>query len=160
MATFCGKLKTIAKKADVENAELLRVRKTPDSTRDHLPDSMQTRGRSPSSDCHVRGSEPSHGASDFLDQEQHAKPVRVDELAQIAGMGVSTLHHHFHMLTHMSPLQYQKQLWLQAAQGRTLLDGLDASTVAFEVGYEGVSQFNREYSRYIGQPPMRDIKAL
>jgi AraC-like DNA-binding protein len=41
-----------------------------------------------------------------------------------------------------------------------LLDGVDASTVAFEVGYESVSQFNREYSRFFGQPPMRDIKAI
>jgi AraC-like DNA-binding protein len=27
------------------------------------------------------------------------------------------------------------------------------------VGYESASQFNREYSRFFGQPPMRDIKA-
>jgi AraC-like DNA-binding protein len=60
----------------------------------------------------------------------------------------------------MSPLQYQKQLRLHAAQGRMLVDRIDASTVAFEVGYESVSQFNREYSRFFGQPPMRDIKKL
>jgi len=90
----------------------------------------------------------------------YAKPLRVEELAQIAGMGVSTLHHHFRALTAMSPLQYQKQLRLQAARGRMLTDGLDAASAAFAVGYESASQFNREYSRFFGQPPMRDIRTL
>jgi len=39
-----------------------------------------------------------------------------------------------------------------------LMDGLDAASAAFEVGYESASQFNREYKRFFGQPPMRDIK--
>ncbi len=90
----------------------------------------------------------------------YAKPLRVEDLAQIAGMGLSTLHHHFRALTAMSPLQYQKQLRLQAARGRMLIDGLDAASAAFEVGYESASQFNREYSRLFGQPPMRDIRTL
>jgi AraC-like DNA-binding protein len=89
-----------------------------------------------------------------------AKPLRMDELATIARMGVSTLHHQFRSLTAMSPLQYQKQLRLQSARERMLMDGLDATTAAYEVGYESVSQFNREYSRLFGQPPMRDIKNL
>jgi AraC-like DNA-binding protein len=90
----------------------------------------------------------------------YARPLRVEDLADIAGMGVSTLHHHFRVLTAMSPLQYQKQLRLQAARGRMLMDGLDAASAAFEVGYESTSQFSREYSRFFGQPPMRDIRTL
>jgi AraC-like DNA-binding protein len=90
----------------------------------------------------------------------YAQPLRVEDLAKIAGMGVSTLHHHFRALTAMSPLQYQKQLRLHAARERMLMDGLDAASVAFEVGYESASQFNREYRRFFGQPPMRDIRTL
>jgi AraC-like DNA-binding protein len=93
-------------------------------------------------------------------RSNYAKPLRVDDLAEIAGMGVSTLHHHFRALTAMSPVQYQKQLRLQAARGRMLIDGLDAASTAFEVGYENASQFSREYSRFFGQPPMRDIRTL
>jgi len=89
----------------------------------------------------------------------YAKPLRVDELAAVARMGISTLHHHFRALTAMSPLQYQKQLRLVAARERMLINGLDAATAAFEVGYESASQFNREYKRFFGQPPMRDIQA-
>jgi AraC-like DNA-binding protein len=84
----------------------------------------------------------------------------MEELAQIARMGVSTLHHQFRALTAMSPLQCQKQLRLQRARERMLMEGMDATSAAYEVGYASVSQFNREYSRFFGQPPMRDIKSL
>jgi AraC-like DNA-binding protein len=74
----------------------------------------------------------------------------MEELAAIAQMGVSTLHHQFRALTTMSPLQYQKQLRLQAARQRMLMDGMDATTAAYELGYESVNQFSREYSRFFG----------
>jgi AraC-like DNA-binding protein len=89
----------------------------------------------------------------------YARPLRVEDLASIARMGVSTFHHHFRTLTSMSPLQYQKQLRLHVARERMLNDGLDATSAAFDVGYESASQFNREYSRFFGQPPMRDIRS-
>lgn len=90
----------------------------------------------------------------------YARPLRVEDLAEVAGMAVSTLHHHFRSLTAMGPLQYQKQIRLQAARARMLADDVDAATVAFEVGYESASQFNREYSRLFGQPPIRDMRTL
>jgi len=92
-------------------------------------------------------------------RDNYRKPLRLEELAEVARMGMSTLHHHFRALTAMSPLQYQKQLRLVAARERMLIEGLDAASAAFEVGYESPSQFNREYKRFFGEPPMRDIKA-
>jgi transcriptional regulator GlxA family with amidase domain len=89
----------------------------------------------------------------------YEKPLRVEELASVAQMGLSTFHHHFRSLTAMSPLQYQKRLRLHVARVRMMTEGKDAASAAFEVGYESASQFNREYSRFFGQPPMRDIKA-
>jgi len=93
-------------------------------------------------------------------KDNYAKRLHMEELAGVARMGVSTLHHQFRALTAMSPLQYQKQLRLQRARERMLMDGVDATSAAYEVGYESVSQFNREYSRFFGQPPMRDVKTL
>ena len=91
---------------------------------------------------------------------QLRKALHVEELAVVARMGVSTLHHQFRAPTAMSPLQYQKHLRLQTARQRMLMEGIDATNAAYEVGYESVSQFSREYSRFFGQPPMRDIKTL
>lgn len=90
----------------------------------------------------------------------YTRPLRMDQLVGIARMGVSKLHHHFRALTGMSPLQYQKQLRLQEARRRMLADGLDATRAAYEVGYESVSQFSREYRRFFRQPPKRDVEAL
>jgi AraC-like DNA-binding protein len=89
----------------------------------------------------------------------YMKPFRLDQLASVARMGISTLHHRFRAVTALSPLQYQKQLRLMGARERMLVEGLDATRAAFEVGYESASQFTREYKRLFGQPPMRDIKA-
>ena len=88
----------------------------------------------------------------------YTKPFRLDELAAVARMGVSTLNHHFRTATSLSPLQYHKQLRLMGAREKMLVEGVDATRAAFDVGYESSSQFTREYKRLFGQPPMRDVK--
>lgn len=89
-----------------------------------------------------------------------ARRLRIEDLAAECGMAVSTLHHHFKVVTHMSPLQFQKQLRLNAARRLMLTGGIDVGVAAQKVGYESVTQFTREYRRLFGVPPRRDIQAL
>lgn len=89
-----------------------------------------------------------------------SRPFRIEELASQVNMSPSTFHHHFRTLTAMSPLQYQKWLRLNEARRLMFAERLDATTAAFQVGYESPSQFSREYSRSFGAPPMRDIERL
>jgi len=93
-------------------------------------------------------------------RERYAEPVRIDQLAELAGMSETSLHRHFKAVTSMSPLQYQKQVRLQEARNRLLADGRDIAGVGFSVGYDSPSQFSREYSRQFGQPPGRDLARL
>lgn len=88
------------------------------------------------------------------------KPMRVEELAGQASMSPSSFHHHFKLVTSMSPLQYQKQLRLLEARRLMLAENSDAANAAYQVGYESQSQFSREYSRMFGAPPIRDIERL
>lgn len=85
---------------------------------------------------------------------------RIEDLADIASMSVSSLHRHFKEVTAMSPIQFQKQIRLQEARSLLLAESTDAADVAFRVGYESPSQFSREYSRMFGLPPREDIKRL
>ncbi len=88
------------------------------------------------------------------------RTLRIDDLATHVNMSTSTFHHHFRALTAMSPLQYQKWLRLNEARRLMLAERLDATTAAFQVGYESPSQFSREYSRLFGNSPLRDITNL
>jgi AraC-like DNA-binding protein len=98
-------------------------------------------------------------AVDWL-RANYTQPLRIDELAAHVQMSASTLHHHFRLLTTMSPLQYQKWLRLNEARRLMLNERLDATSAAFNVGYESASQFSREYGRLFGMPPKRDIAGL
>jgi AraC-like DNA-binding protein len=98
-------------------------------------------------------------AIDWL-KGNYTQPLRIDDLAKQVNMSTSTFHHHFRTLTAMSPLQYQKWLRLNEARRLMLVEPLDATTAAFQVGYESASQFSREYSRLFGTSPLRDITNL
>lgn len=93
-------------------------------------------------------------------RDDYAEPIRIENLAALAGMSETSLHRHFKAVTSMSPLQFQKQVRLQEARNLLLGHRDDVAGVGFAVGYDSPSQFSREYSRQFGRPPGRDIERL
>lgn len=92
--------------------------------------------------------------------KHYADKIDIETLADEQSMSVSSFRQHFKKITGVSPLQYQKQLRLQNARRLMFKHHFDATSVAYEVGYESVSQFNREYARMFGEPPLRDMQRL
>jgi AraC-like DNA-binding protein len=89
-----------------------------------------------------------------------SQAIRIEELAQLAHMSVSSFHQHFKAVTSMSPLQFQKVLRLQEARRLMLSMMVDAGTASWRVGYQSASQFSREYGRFFGRAPTKDIASL
>lgn len=80
----------------------------------------------------------------------------VSRLADAAAMSLTAFHTRFKQVTLMTPVQFQKRLRLIEARRLLVHEGSSASKAAFDVGYESVSQFTRDYARMFGAPPKRD----
>ncbi len=94
-------------------------------------------------------------------RENYAEPLRIADLAAMAGMSASAYHRHFRSITRMSPLQFQKRLRLQEARALLVAaGGGDIARVGHLVGYDSPTQFSREYRRLFGAPPGRDAASL
>jgi len=91
-------------------------------------------------------------------KRDYAEAISMAALARLAGMSVSSFHAHFKKVTTLTPLQYQKHLRLREARRLLLTSATTAADAGYQVGYESASQFNREYSRYFGLPPMSDVR--
>ena len=89
-----------------------------------------------------------------------SQPMKVEDLAGLVHMSVSSFHEHFKAVTSMSPLHYQKVLRLQEARRLMLSTVMDAGTASQRVGYLSASQFSREYSRFFGSAPTKDLARL
>lgn len=90
-------------------------------------------------------------------QLHYKESFQVDSLAAMTDMSIPAFYRHFKAVTAMTPIQYQKRLRLLKARWILLFEPRDAASVAFTVGYESPSQFNREYARFFGLPPIRDM---
>ncbi|MEA2239908.1 MAG: hypothetical protein QOC81_4632 [Thermoanaerobaculia bacterium] len=88
------------------------------------------------------------------------QPVNIETLAKLVNLSVTSFHRQFKAVTGMSPLQYQKTLRLQEARRLMLTATLDAGQASRRVGYSSASQFTREYGRFFGSAPTKDVNRL
>src|SRR6266478_2497139 len=93
-------------------------------------------------------------------RDNFSQPMKIEELADLVHMSVSSFHERFKAVTSMSPLHYQKVLRLQEARRLMLSTMMDANVACQHVGYLSASQFSREYSRFFGTAPTKDIARL
>ncbi|MFB8374626.1 helix-turn-helix transcriptional regulator [Paenibacillus taichungensis] len=93
-------------------------------------------------------------------KEKNLHTLNIEEIAKIGGLSTSTLHQKFKAVTTLSPIQYQKKLRLQEARRILLTESANVTSAALEVGYESLTQFNREYKRFFGLPPLKDIRTV
>jgi AraC-like DNA-binding protein len=93
-------------------------------------------------------------------RSNHSDILRVETLAQMVGMSLTSFHRHFRAVTSLSPLQYQKRIRLQQARARLAANPKDIAAVSFAVGYHSPSQFSREYRRLFGATPGEDAFRL
>ena len=108
----------------------------------------------------LNGNDQGVGRAVAILHKKFAEPLSIRDLASAAGMSSSSFHQHFREATASTPLQFQKQLRLIEAKRLMLSEGWNASNAAFEVGYESINQFTREYGRTFGAPPARDVRMV
>ncbi len=89
-------------------------------------------------------------------QEKFREDLRIDQLAETAAMSRAVFHRQFKALTSLTPVQYQKRLRLIEARRLLRHEAVSATRAAYEVGYESVPQFTRDYSGMFGTTPGRE----
>jgi AraC-like DNA-binding protein len=107
----------------------------------------------------------------FLDNNNEAKIARalkvihsqcdtnldIPTLARQEDMSVSSFHTHFKNITSHTPLQYIKKIRLNKGKDLIEIHNYQVIDAAHKLGYDGSSQFSRDFKSYFGYPP-KDLK--
>ncbi len=90
----------------------------------------------------------------------YAESINLAQLAREAEMSVPSFHSHFRAVTRTSPMQYLKSTRLHQARLLMVRQGMTAEAAGYAVGYASASQFNREFKRLFGLPPVAEVRRM
>ena len=91
---------------------------------------------------------------DDLIRERSSMLSGVEEISEILGVSVATIHRHFKKYYNQTPAQAIEQYRILKAEN-LLRKGLDITTIAERVGYTSHSAFTRAFKRRQGMTPLQ-----
>jgi len=83
----------------------------------------------------------------------YPKPLRVSELAKMAGMSVTNFFRNFKAATGTSPIDWLRRERINQAKHRLLETGLSIAQIAEQTGYYDQFYFSRDFKRMTGVSP-------
>jgi AraC-like DNA-binding protein len=93
-----------------------------------------------------------HFARNLLIKDIENPPDLV-ELARMAGLSRSKLHHNFRAVYGITPFDYLRDRRLEKAKIFLNEGKMDVTEVAYSVGYSSLSHFTKVFKQYFGMPP-------
>ena len=86
-------------------------------------------------------------------ESNYTERIGIDELCRMLGIGRRTFERRFRRATNNSVVEYIQRVKIEAAKRELLKPEKRVSEIAFEVGYQSLSQFNRSFARIVGTSP-------
>ncbi|CAG4890417.1 AraC family transcriptional regulator [Paraburkholderia saeva] len=84
-----------------------------------------------------------------------AQPMREADLAQLAGQSVSAFSRYFRRHTGLPFVQYVNRLRINMACQLLMSDELSITDICYQVGFNNLSNFNRQFLLLKGMPPSK-----
>ena len=83
----------------------------------------------------------------------YQKPLRVEELARLAGMSITNFFRNFKAATGTSPIDWLRRERINQAKHRLLETNISIAKIAEETGYYDQFYFSRDFKRMTGVSP-------
>lgn len=95
---------------------------------------------------------------DFM-EHNFDKPLKVEDYAYLTGRSLSTFRRDFKAYYHLTPQKWLKEKRLEKAVSILAKKEISVTQLAYEVGYENISYFIKEFKAKVGQSPKQYILA-
>lgn len=86
-------------------------------------------------------------------EHNYDKPLKIEDYAYLTGRSISTFRRDFKAQFHTTPQKWIKEKRLKKALQLTEQKRISVTQLAYEVGYENVSYFIKEFKAYVGVSP-------